>query len=154
VCHWHNNTYPTVNFLTFGTTGSVNVRVTKIGSPVTAIEVSPHSKGIPVQIVGGAAVLTLNQNNKVWITLDGDDANPLFIFADAPKPPVPAGATYVGPGVVNVPGEGHYKPSNNQIIYLSTEAPGSAATSISGERPACRSSDRAFLRATRFWAST
>src|SRR5712692_10337867 len=29
VCHWHYGTYPTVNFLTFGTTGPVDVRVTK-----------------------------------------------------------------------------------------------------------------------------
>jgi hypothetical protein len=119
VCHWHNNTYPTVNFLTFGTTGSVNVRVTKIGAPVTSIDVSPHSKSIPVQIVGGQAVLTLNQNNKVWITINGDDADPLFIFADPPKPPVPAGATYVGPGVLTLQqNEGHYKPVNNEVIYL------------------------------------
>ncbi|HSD72167.1 MAG TPA: hypothetical protein VLE54_05225, partial [Thermoanaerobaculia bacterium] len=118
VCHWHTNTYPTVNFLTFGTTGAVDVRVTKIGVPITSIDVSPHSKHIAVQLTGGQAVLTLNQNNKVWITLNGDDADPLFVFADPPKPQIPAGATYVGPGVVNVGGEGHYKPSNNQIIYL------------------------------------
>jgi hypothetical protein len=119
VCHWHKNTSPTVNFLTFGTTGPANVRVTRIAGAINSIDVSPHSKAIPAQLVGGKAVLTLNQNSKAWITLNGDDANPLFVFADPPKPPVPAGATYVGPGVLTLQqNEGHYKPANNEVIYL------------------------------------
>src|SRR5437867_850447 len=84
VTHWHTNTYPTVNFLTFGTTGPVSVRVTKIGASISSVDVSPHSKNIPVQLSGGQAVLTLNQNNKVWITPNGDDANPLFTLPDPP----------------------------------------------------------------------
>jgi len=117
--HWHTNANPTVNFLTFGTTGPVNVRVTKIGASITSVDVSPHSKNIPVQLSGGQAVLTLNQNNKVWIIPNGDDANPLFIFADPPKPPVPPGASYVGPGYLLVPTpDYHYKPANNEVIYL------------------------------------
>jgi hypothetical protein len=118
-CHWHEGTYPTVNFLTFGTTGQVNVRATKIGGSITSIDVSPHSKNIPVTLIGGQAVLTLNQLNKVWITINGDDANPLFIFADPPKPPVPPGAKYVGPGILTIPQNGgHYQPKNGEIIYL------------------------------------
>ena len=117
--HWHTNTNPTVNFLTFGTTGPADVRVTKIGAAISSIDVSPHSKNISIQLSGGQALLTLNQNNKVWITLNGDDANPLFIFADPPKPPVPPGATYVAPGyyLVNT-SDYHYKPANNEVIYL------------------------------------
>jgi hypothetical protein len=119
VCHWHPGTRPTVNVLTFGTTGQVNVRVTSLLGSITTIDVSPHSKNIPVQLTGGQAVLTLNPLNKVWITINGDDANPLFIFADPPKPPVPAGATYFGPGITTVSAPGnHYKAANNEIIYL------------------------------------
>jgi hypothetical protein len=119
VTYWHTGTHPSVNFLTFGTTGQVPVRVTKTGGSITSIDVSPHSKNIPVQLIAGQAVLTLNQLNKVWITVNGDDANPLFIFADPPKPPVPAGATYVGPGILTVPQNGgHYQPKNGEIIYL------------------------------------
>jgi hypothetical protein len=118
-CHWHYGTYPTVNFLTFGTTGTVNVRVTRIAGAITSVDVSPHSKSFPSQITGGKVVLTLNPNDKAWLTINGDDANPLFLFVDPPKPAVPPGATYVGPGVhdVNAPGN-HYKPLNNEIIYL------------------------------------
>jgi hypothetical protein len=119
VTYWHTGTHPSVNFLTFGTTGQVSVRVTKTGGSITSIDVSPHSKNIPVQLAGGQAVLTLNQLNKVWITINGDDANPLFIFADPPKPLVPAGATYVGPGIQIIPQNGgHYQPRNGEIIYL------------------------------------
>jgi len=119
VTYWHTGTSPSVNFLTFGTTGQVNVRVTKIGGSIASIDVSPHSKNIPVTLTSGKAVLTLNQLNKAWITINGDDANPLFIFADPPKPPVPAGATYAGPGIVDIPQNGgHYQPRNGEIIYL------------------------------------
>ena len=119
VCHWHPGTNPSVNFLTFGTTGQVPVRVTKTGGSITSIDVSPHSKNIPVQLIGGQAVLTLNQWNKVWITINGDDANPLFIFADPPKPAVPPGAKYVGPGILTITqNSGHYQPTSGEIIYL------------------------------------
>jgi hypothetical protein len=119
VTYWHTGTHPSVNFLTFGTTGQAPVRVTKTGGSITSLDVSPHSKNIPVQLIAGQAVLTLNQLNKVWITVNGDDANPLFIFADPPKPPVPAGATYVGPGILTIPQNGgHYQPRNGEIIYL------------------------------------
>ena len=56
VTYWHTGTHPSVNFLTFGTTGQVSVRVTKTGGPITSIDVSPHSKNIPVQLTGGQAV--------------------------------------------------------------------------------------------------
>src|SRR6266566_2525516 len=101
-CHWHYGTYPTANFLTFGTTGQVDVRITRIAGPITALDASPHSKNFPIQLTGGKAIVTLNQNSKAWLTINGDDANPVFVFADAPKPPVPSGATYFGPGVTTV----------------------------------------------------
>jgi hypothetical protein len=119
VTYWHTGATPSVNFLTFGTTGQADVRVAKLGGSIASIDVSPHSKNIPVTLTGGKAVLTLNPLNKVWITINGDDANPLFLFADPPKPAVPAGATYVGPGIVAVPQNGgHYQPKNGEIIYL------------------------------------
>ena len=118
-CHWHYGTYPTANFLTFGTTSTVNVRVTRLAGPITTVDASPHSKNFPVQVTGGQAIVTLAQNSKAWITINGDDANPLFIFADAPKPVVPSGATYFGPGITTVSAPGnHYKPANNEVIYI------------------------------------
>jgi hypothetical protein len=44
---------------------------------------------------GGRAVLTLDRNQKVWITINGDDANPLFelknvvyLWGGGPSPPL------------------------------------------------------------------
>lgn len=119
-CHWHYGTKPTVNFVTFGTDGPVSVRVSGIPQSITSIDVSPHSKHIPVQLAGGQAVLTLNPDDKVWITANGADGYPLFIFADKLKPPVPAGATYFGPGIQEIApaSANHYKASTGEAIYL------------------------------------
>ncbi len=118
--HWHSGQTTSVNFLTLGTAGSVNVRISKISGTISNLQVSPKSKNIPVQINGGQAVITLNQNNKTWITVNGDDANPLFIFADELKPAVPSGATYFGPGVhfIAPNANNHYYAKDNEVIYL------------------------------------
>jgi len=117
---WAPNSYVSVNFTTFGTVGPVNVRVSKVGGSITSAQISPKSKNITANISGGKAIFTLNRNNKTWITINGDDENPLFIFADPFKPPVPAGATYFGPGIHTLaPGNNnHYQASNNEVIYL------------------------------------
>ncbi len=44
ISHWHFGTHTTVNFLTLGTSGPVDVRVTKLSGPITHVGVSPHSK--------------------------------------------------------------------------------------------------------------
>ena len=135
-CHWHYGTKPTVNFLTFGTDGPVSVRVSGIPQSITSIDVSPHSKHVPVQLAGGQAVLTLNPNDKVWITANGADGYPLFIFADALKPPVPPGATYFGPGVQEIAPatNDHYKASTGEAIYLDGGAWVRGNIDVSGTR--------------------
>ena len=120
VCHWHYGTFPSVSFVTFGTNGPTDVRVTKLGGPITSIDVSPHSKHVPGHLSSGQAVDTVQPNDKLWLTINGDDANPLFLFADNLKPPVPPGATYFGPGIRDIaPSSGnHYKASTAETIYL------------------------------------
>ena len=120
VTHWHYGVSPSVHFLTFGTTGPADVRVTRLGGFISSVDVSPRSKNIPAQVAGGRVVLTLKPNNKAWVILNGDDADPLFLFADAPKPPVPAGATYFGPGIRDIApaAANHYKARNKEVIYL------------------------------------
>ncbi len=118
--HWHRGTSPSVSFSTFGTTRPLDVRVTRIEGSITLVDVSPKSKHIPVRLSNGRAILTLDPNAKAWVTINGDDANPLFIFADPPKPAPPAGATYFGPGIVDIsPATGnHYYAKANDVIYL------------------------------------
>jgi hypothetical protein len=117
---WHQGTSPSANFTTFGVNGATTVRVSKIGTFITSADVSPHKSQIPVQISNGQALLTLSQGTKAWIILNGDDGDPLFIFADNLKPAIPKQATYFGPGVHDLsPSNGHhYVASNNEVIYL------------------------------------
>jgi hypothetical protein len=121
---WHQGASPTVNFTTVGTAGPTTVRISKIGSSINSADVSPKSKNIPVLISGGQAIVSLNQNDKVWVTIDNNDADPLFIFADGLKPAIPAGATYFGPGIHDIaPTAGnHYYASDNEVIYLDAGA--------------------------------
>jgi hypothetical protein len=121
---WHWGTSPTVNFTTLGTAGPITVRISNIGSSINSADVSPTSKNIPVVISGGQAILSLNKNDKVWVTIDNDDAHPLFIFVDGLKPAIPSGATYFGPGIHDIaPATGnHYYASDNEVIYLDAGA--------------------------------
>jgi hypothetical protein len=121
-CHWHYGAFPSVNFLTFGTDGPAEVRVTKLSGPIRGIDASPHSKfkQRTGNITNGQAIGTLYPDDHFWITIDGDDANPLFIFADHVKPPVPPGATYFGPGIQDIApaSSNHYHASTGEAIYI------------------------------------
>jgi hypothetical protein len=119
-CHWHFGTNPSVSFVTFGTDGPVSVRVSRVGGAITALDVSPHSKHIAGSVSAGQATGTMQPDDKLWLTIDGDDANPLFLFADYLKPTVPPGATYFGPGVQDIApaASNHYKASTGEAIYL------------------------------------
>jgi hypothetical protein len=118
VTGWHAGSSPSVNFTTFATAGSVNVQITNASGNITSLSISPLSLGITPTINANQATFTLNQNNKVWITVNGDDADPLFVFADAPKPNVPTNCSnfvYYGPGVTTV---NQYQATNGETIYL------------------------------------
>jgi hypothetical protein len=118
--HWHPGTRPSVSFVTFGTDGPVSVRVARLAGAISSVDVSPHSRHIASSVAGGQAVETLHPNDKLWLTIIGDDANPLFLFADNPKPTVPPGATYFGPGVQDIApaSSNRYKASTDEAIYL------------------------------------
>src|SRR5688500_9278322 len=124
VSHWHQNATPSVSFTTFGTSRRAQVRISQTSGSITSVAVSPKRTGIPTQITGGKVILTLGRNDKAWVTIDGDDAGPLFIFADWLKPAVPAGATYFGPGIHTMAPEtsNHYHASDNEVIYLDSGA--------------------------------
>ena len=100
VTYWRNGEFPSVSFTTFGTAGPVDVRVTNLSGPITDLQAYPKSKTIRGgKISGSQATGTVNPGDKFWLVINGDDANPLFVFADAPKPCIPPGATYFGPGI-------------------------------------------------------
>lgn len=116
---WHSgNPTPTVNFTTFATAGVSQVRVTRLSGAITAVSVSPLSKGLAPTPQGNQVTFSLNQHDKVWITFNNDDANPLFVFADGPEPVLPTGTgnlLYFGPGVTTI---NQYQATSGEVIYL------------------------------------
>lgn len=117
---WHMGSSPSLSFTTFGTATSVSVRVTRLAGSITSMAISPKSKAITAQLLSGQAIFTLKPNDKTWIVINGDDANPLFVFADPPKPAVPSGATYFGPGIYGIAPatQNHYHATSNEVIYI------------------------------------
>ncbi len=133
ICYgWRRGEHPSVSFATFGTSGAVRVRVTKLSGGIGRVEISPRSKAIAAAIEDGRAVFTLTPLDKAWVTVDGDDANPVFLFADAPKPPVPEGAEYFGPGVHTL-GLGH-RAQSGRAIYLDGGAWVRGTFDLAGQR--------------------
>ena len=120
-CHWHFGEMTSVSFVTFGTDGPAQVRLSKPGDSIRNVDASPHSKVIAGgTITHGQAVGTVQPYDKFWLTINEDDSNPLFIFADPLKPPVPPGATYFGPGIQDIaPSTGnHYQARTGEAIYI------------------------------------
>jgi hypothetical protein len=132
---WHRAKHPSVNFTTFGTNGPVRVRLAKEDGAIEKIEISPKSKAIGAELSDGSAVFTLNPLDKVWITINDDDASPVFLFADNPKPDVPEGADYFGPGVHEI---GHlYAAEDDRAVYLDGGAWLKGNLDLRGKRNVC-----------------
>jgi hypothetical protein len=113
---WHRDSNPSVSFTTFGTTTEIYIRLHALRKNIRSVQISPKAKNIEVQISNGIAQFKLSQLDKVWITINNNDSNPLFICTDPPKPEIPLDALYFGPGVHEI-GQ-LYKPQNGQTIYL------------------------------------
>jgi len=113
---WHKDSNPSVSFTTIGTTTEIDIRLRGLRNKISSIQISPKAKKIGVQISDGIAQFKLSKLDKVWITINDDDANPLFVCADPPKPNIPSGAAYFGPGIHEI-GQ-LYKPQNGQTVYL------------------------------------
>jgi hypothetical protein len=121
VTYWWPGQSPSVHFVTIGADETIQVRVSKIGGAITGVDASPKSKPISGgKVENGVATAPLSPGDKYWLTINGDDANPLFIFVDQPKPVIPAGATYFGPGIQEIaPSSGnHYKAKSGETIYI------------------------------------
>ena len=116
VTNWHRDSNPSVSFTTFGTTTETYIRLTGLQNNVSSVQISPQSKNIDVQISNGIAQFKLSKLDKVWIIINNNDSDPLFICADSPKPEIPLDAVYFGPGVHEI-GQ-LFRPENDQTIYL------------------------------------
>lgn len=85
---WKADSYPIVNYLTFGINNPTIVKVSKNNSSVTSIDVGPYkkNKNLNTEISNGVAYIPIDKNEKLWVTINNEVSSPLFIFADPPFP--------------------------------------------------------------------
>lgn len=118
VTYWQRGFQSTISYITFGVKDKTNVKVRFNGSDIKKIEISPKSKKIKATIQKDMAEFEVSKNDKLWIIINDDEANPLFIYADPPKPEVPkkGNVKYYPPGVHNIGQQA--KIESDTTVYL------------------------------------
>ena len=121
---WYYNDHPWVHWTTIGVPKDfqANVRVTRLNrvfnnEPFVSVEILPSRYNITSQWDRSTIEFTIKQNEKVYVRTNDQDFDILFIFANPPKPPVPPGAKYFGPGIHNVGVDYRLQPSEHDV-YL------------------------------------
>ena len=105
--HWTN----------FAFTGRVTVQVRKLTGAVGACEIRPLEKNITSEIESDKLTFTLDSPAKLYLAMENEKSDPLFIFANAPSPrPKGKSVVYWGPGVHEI-GK-HYRLETGKTYYL------------------------------------
>ncbi|MFU8893682.1 MAG: glycosyl hydrolase family 28 protein [Luteolibacter sp.] len=95
-------------FLSFGMNGPVEIEVAVANAPENVV-IRPLSSGIKARVENGVIRFTLTRPLNLSVELDGDLADPLFIFAnpELPKPPDrnDPKVRYFESGKIHEPGE-------------------------------------------------
>ncbi len=78
------------SYSTFSFSGKIEVEVTLKSGPVKTCVIRPKVDGIKFRIEENRITFSLNKPAKLAIEINGDQKNPLFIFADGPEENVPA----------------------------------------------------------------
>jgi hypothetical protein len=100
---WYRNDKPVISYTTFGASSVSKVRVSKIGSSISSIDIRPRSKNFNPKIINGVLEMQMSPKDKAWVTINGDVSNTLFVFCDPYKPEIPANnRLYFPPGVHHV----------------------------------------------------
>jgi len=85
---WVSGSYPIMNYLSFSINNSTTIKVSKVGTSISSIDIGPYRKNkiLNTQISNGDAYIPINKNDKLWVTINNEVSSPLFIFADPPIP--------------------------------------------------------------------
>jgi hypothetical protein len=130
---------PGVHWVTVGVESTVRLRLRRLpaASPIRSVRVLPASYGIEARLDATATEveLELRQGQTVYVETDEQDFETLFLFANPPRPPVPAGpgVVYFGPGVHEL-GRDYHPPAGTHTLYIDGGAwvSGSIDVSVSG----------------------
>ena len=106
---WHFQSSPWVHWTTIGVSPNtqVEVRVTRLNrpsgsDPFTSVEILPSRYDIAASWDSDSMSFVIEPYRKVYVRINNQDFDTLFINAVPLKPPVPLGAKYFGPGVHNI----------------------------------------------------
>lgn len=85
---WTSGSYPIISYTNFYIDSSTTVKVSKLGTTVTSIDIGPYSKNKNSQVVlsSGDAYIPINKGDKLWVTINSVASSPLFIFANESFP--------------------------------------------------------------------
>ena len=113
---WKTGRLVDVHFTTFGTSEARQVRVTLLdGMDIFRATISPAAKGYTYEAAGAQMTVTVVPGDKMWLEINAADG-PLLLFADAPKPAIPEGATVFGPGFHDIGFQ--YRPAEGDTLYF------------------------------------
>jgi hypothetical protein len=98
---WTSGSSPVMNHTTFGCDVSASVRIkAKNFTTISSIDIKPASRKFEYSVTGNTISLKMQPKDRCWITVNNDTSNPLFVFANELKPPIPTErCLYFGPGV-------------------------------------------------------
>lgn len=113
---WQTDSEGMVSFCSFSTDAVAKIRIYSLNSKVSSFNITPRSLRSRALLNGQVLNIALKPLEKAWITLNGNEGSPLFLFCDPPKPSVPSGCIYFGPGIHLLKQPCH--PANRQTIYM------------------------------------
>ena len=110
------------HWTSFSFSGAVTVQIKlRNGAAIKNATVRPLAKQIQAAIVGNTVSFTLTKPTSLFVELDSQSRQPLFIFANPPEVNVPTPTTpnviYFGPGVTDL-GTNPRVVTGGQTVYL------------------------------------
>lgn len=80
--YWATGASPEMSWVQIGASVAVQARVSLTSGAITSATVYPKWKNIQHAIVEGDLVVTLPASTHVWIYVNGDQGQPIFLFSD------------------------------------------------------------------------
>lgn len=126
------------SWTSFDVNGRCEVRIRRLGRPVSSAVVRPLVTSIQARIEDGDVVLELDRPRKLSVECDGDLTDVLFLFANAPETGVPSpddpGVVWFGPGVHEIGKFYALKPATTYYLAPGAFLKGSFAGGGDGTR--------------------
>lgn len=108
--------YMEMSWLTFECSGTSQLIISSVSSPISSVNIYPSQYGTPSALsANGTLTIDVGVRQKLWIEINGDRVNPLFIFADRfYETPDPGWTTFVDvTSTPSITGETLYFPPGN-----------------------------------------